>query len=582
MTNFENRTIDTLFDSFSDQYIIPDYQRAYSWEGEQLQQFVEDIKDMHEHASSGTENDYFYGTLLLEIEADHEFNIIDGQQRLTTLIIFMRCVIDRLSKEDKKEADRLEKKYLQYDGKIRFRPTASDRDFFDKYIINNSSLPSPKTKSQERIKEAKKAFDRSLKKLTPDVIKKYVAVIEKAKINVLKMKGKRESALLFELQNNRGKHLTLLEKLKAFFMYQMYCVSTKEKTDEHVKNVADIFGNINNLLFEVEENWGISDEDLLRYHCHAYSEKHYDWRGIGHIAEELKGVENTEKAGWIIRWLEELKSTCAHLKEENIKNIHIQKLFDIGIDAHIFPFIIRGLKYIEDEHRKNIFYATMEFFLFRVKITNRQANIRTRIRDYGLLNQFEGDTEWLLEGINDILQNSWYWSEDHMEGALDGWMDGNPLVKYILKNYEIYLHHTKDAIQYTPYKKIESYDTDSLEHIMPRALSENTVTVSGFGEFADDNERNEYLACLGNLLLLSGRKNTSLGNKNFEDKAREYGRKIPKTKITENRQQGEMENFYDTKSPRWGKEEIDKRHAVLKDFVLQRWNKENIEKRAAC
>lgn len=83
---FKQETILSLFDSSQKSYIIPVYQRAYSWEEEQWNAFIEDLVEQTEG-----ENSYFYGNILLEIiKKGKEYEIIDGQQRLTTLTIFMR------------------------------------------------------------------------------------------------------------------------------------------------------------------------------------------------------------------------------------------------------------------------------------------------------------------------------------------------------------------------------------------------------------------------------------------------------------------------------------------------------------
>ena len=74
---------------------IPKYQRAYAWETKQLQDFINDI----DNQIIGI--DYFFGTILLQIRDNEGYfkviDIVDGQQRLTTLTIFMRLLLERLS-----------------------------------------------------------------------------------------------------------------------------------------------------------------------------------------------------------------------------------------------------------------------------------------------------------------------------------------------------------------------------------------------------------------------------------------------------------------------------------------------------
>ena len=80
---FNTQTILGFFDSSQKSYIIPVYQRAYSWDRDQWKALLDDLK---EQTQGG--NDYFFGNVLLEtIIEDKEYEIIDGQQRLTTLTI---------------------------------------------------------------------------------------------------------------------------------------------------------------------------------------------------------------------------------------------------------------------------------------------------------------------------------------------------------------------------------------------------------------------------------------------------------------------------------------------------------------
>lgn len=89
--DFKQTTIRGLFDT-SIQFVIPVYQRAYSWQEDNWNVFFQDLMEQ-----VGRDNEYSYGNLLLEtIKQDSEYDVIDGQQRLTTLVIFMRALYNVL------------------------------------------------------------------------------------------------------------------------------------------------------------------------------------------------------------------------------------------------------------------------------------------------------------------------------------------------------------------------------------------------------------------------------------------------------------------------------------------------------
>lgn len=171
---FRQTTILGLFDSSQKHFIIPVYQRAYSWDKEQWNIFLSDLKEQ-----IVGDNNYFYGIILLEtIEEDIKYEIIDGQQRLTTLIIFIRALINTLKqrKDLNTELDyeSKEKIYLKNCGNIKLRTVDYDRAYFEAIIVDDNSNLETATLSQIRIKDAKKYFISEFNKLNTDDLLKIL------------------------------------------------------------------------------------------------------------------------------------------------------------------------------------------------------------------------------------------------------------------------------------------------------------------------------------------------------------------------------------------------------------------------
>lgn len=103
MIQFRQTTVLELLDNSQRHFIIPVYQRAYSWETEQWNTFLNDLKEQIRG-----NNNYYYGNLLLEtIKKGIQYEVIDGQQRLTTLTIFFRSLKDVLTLRKRKYRNRL-------------------------------------------------------------------------------------------------------------------------------------------------------------------------------------------------------------------------------------------------------------------------------------------------------------------------------------------------------------------------------------------------------------------------------------------------------------------------------------------
>lgn len=90
----DSLNIQKLFDAKNRQFEIPAYQRAYSWEEKQIKQFIEDLKTATTH--------YYLGHFLFETSANNTLLIIDGQQRLTTCVIFFSSLKNELTNRKQK------------------------------------------------------------------------------------------------------------------------------------------------------------------------------------------------------------------------------------------------------------------------------------------------------------------------------------------------------------------------------------------------------------------------------------------------------------------------------------------------
>lgn len=117
-------------------FMIPQYQRAYAWEERQWDEFYEDL---YYH---NIDQKYFFGTLLMkESGKDKSFSIIevvDGQQRVTTLSIFVNVILYLLEKKNsEKEIQLLRARYIQHFGRFKLRPIdPDDTTFFHTYILD--------------------------------------------------------------------------------------------------------------------------------------------------------------------------------------------------------------------------------------------------------------------------------------------------------------------------------------------------------------------------------------------------------------------------------------------------------------
>lgn len=551
---FTQRTILGLFDSSKKQLVIPVYQRAYSWEMFEWRYFIEDLEEQVKG-----ENKYYYGNLLLEtIKIDKEYEIIDGQQRITTITIFIRALMDVLKnrKDTKIDIEDIEKTYFKNRGNIKLRPVEYDRACYDSIIVDGNNAYKTSTVSQRRMANAKKYFYKYLSNIKDtQLLEKYLEVVENAEINCIELEGKKEAALMFELENNRGKDLTNLEKLKSYFMYQMHVSSKEDETDSNIEGIADIFREIYLIVNDLK----INEDSLLIYHCNAYVNG-YDYRTIDNIKEKLK--VSKDKVGFIKDFVRDLHTSFANMKKiENSNNKHLKQMEKLTIPAFVYPFLIKGMKYLDENSLDmNNLYDVMEKIIFREKLINSRADIKSRLNP--ILKSFKGDVKLLREEVDKTLNEAWYWSDDRVEEFLEGYMCGNGVLKYLLYNYENYIQ-TKGYLL----GNIEIKD-DEIEHISPQTpIIGGGYEVDENGKYSDEFEE-DYLNCLGNLVIISKSHNCSIGNCKFEKKLNTY----MKNPIL--RQQTEIKEFIsgDLENPIWDRAAIQRRHDKILEFALDRWS----------
>lgn len=562
---FRQTTILGLFDSSQKHFIIPVYQRAYSWDKEQWNIFLSDLKEQ----ITG-DNNYFYGNFLLEtIKKDVEYEIIDGQQRLTTLIIFVRALINTLKQRQdlniELDYESKEKIYMKNGGNIKLRTVYYDRACFEAIIIDDNSNIEPLTPSQIRIKEAKKHFLSELNKLNTDELLKILDKLESTELTCMELNGKKDSALMFELQNNRGKDLTNMEKIKSYFMYQMYVHSPEEETEANIKHIANVF----ELIYLTINDLKINEDSVLIYHCNAFI-KGYQYRTIDDIKEVFKSLNENEKIKWIKNFVHELNKSFSNFKKMEQSNLpYLQDLRKLKIPAFVYPFIIKGYKYFnDDEGYLNTLYNILEVVVFRYRLINSRAEIESRIN--AILLNYNGDLYKLKNDFKDKFNETWYWGDTRTKEYLNDYMYENGVLNYLLWKYE-------DSIQNRGYSIGNStIENEQIEHISPQTPTNGDSITTGYdigenGVYTDDFIKNK-LNCIGNLMLISSSHNGSIGNKPFLDKLKSY-KSNPLLK-----QQAEIESFIDSQNIKWGEEEITKRHErIVSEFAIPKWSFDSIK-----
>jgi Protein of unknown function DUF262/Protein of unknown function (DUF1524) len=206
-------------------FTIPDYQRGYAWEKKQVEELLKDIDHL---MNDGVALRHYTGTLVLSRPDgidEGEFHVVDGQQRLTTLVTLMRMLSEHLPADDRPVFDAL---YLRRGevGSDRsvLRLNSDTHLFFERVVLGDGNTANaPATlEAHERLLESRKLIGKWLvERLATGVKVSNIRNVIETDLGFLVYSPKEDSetGIMFEVINNRGKQLSELEKVKNYLIY---------------------------------------------------------------------------------------------------------------------------------------------------------------------------------------------------------------------------------------------------------------------------------------------------------------------------------------------------------------------------
>ncbi len=493
------------------QYSIPVYQRNYEWSAEQCEKLFEDILDAHRLDQYHFTGSVVYEQLTTENKIDY-YVIIDGQQRLTTIYLLLKALIDVAEDEGEKaelqsllfNTDKFKRYEIDESSKLKLKPVKNDNEQLLYLMQNRIDLMEKSSGIYQNYDLFCKLIRNALVKDEDLTVERIYDGIEHLTCAMIKLedeeKGKEQE--IFERINSTGIPLNLADKIRNYVLmvaddqerlYEEYWLPVEQMLDKQISGFFLDYLNmkLDRLAVEKEayddfkrlfKEKGYTNETMLAEIKHYAAQYQVFLNGDNSLGNEINEA---------LEGLRRLKQTTVYLFI-----FHVFDDYESGvIDAHelnrvlqlLLNYSIRRMVCEIASNSLRGFYKTLY-----VRVFNREEN---KEHYYDAIVSF-------LKQLNskDVIPSD----EDFLSALQEkNLYRKNALCKYLLV-----------AIENQGKEKVAT-DSLSIEHIMPqnKNLSRSWQVMLGenWGYLHE-----KYLHTLGNLTLTG--YNSELGDKPFDEK----------------------------------------------------------------
>ncbi len=322
----EDKTIKELFLS-EHQFVIPRFQREYSWEKKHYKEFLEDTLDgLIINNGNILNSSYFLGTMLFVgdcFENDQmEISVVDGQQRLTTITILFSALSDRFLQLGEEKLSKQIFRYIMTEDDngdpIRIIKSKTHYPFFSFYIQDwkKETLQEPNSEEEDAIKEAFEYLYSSLEeqKLRLYLKKRYGSdeVDKLTYINILKAirdqvlgttfvsistKERKQANMIFEILNAKGKSLTDVDLIKNKIFEVVDDTEPADYAEEKWKSIKNILNSCDNSV------------GFVQFYRHFWISK-YKKSAINRLYDAFKFTVKPRTKSQYKKFLDEIEETA--------------------------------------------------------------------------------------------------------------------------------------------------------------------------------------------------------------------------------------------------------------------------------
>ncbi len=533
----------------TNQFVIPIYQRLYSWGKEQCKQLWDDIIKT---GGNDQIKGHFIGSILYVLDGNTPSSpllIIDGQQRLTTITLLLIALRNHSSDEDKRKEIESYLINSNKDGDKKFKLILSepDRDTLLSLIDKDRRKPS---ELSLKIMENFKLFEEWIRKNT-DKLETIFKGLEKLMIVWIALKKEKDdSQLIFESMNSKGIELTQTDLIRNYIVMET-----------EVEKQEDFY---NQYWRAMEENFKQSEKQSKREDLFNKFVRHYLTIKIGkspnekRVYEAFKDYRQKEGIG-IEDLLKDLQKYCGYFcqiafKKEADKDLNkaLSFLVDLEMDV-IYPLLLE----LYSDYSDGV--LSKQDFITIIALTESYLCRRAVYRpgSGGLNKVFASFTKKINKDQYRESIKAHFLSLEKTTGKFpkdSEFKDSLITIDfYHFQKREYFLERLEN---FERKERVYAHEYTT-EHIMPQTLKEEWERDLGENFQAIHDK---YLHTIGNLTLTG--YNQEYSNKSFQEK-RDMEKGFKQSPLKLNQSLKDLESF--------GEKEIEKRANDLADWALKIW-----------
>jgi uncharacterized protein DUF262/uncharacterized protein DUF1524 len=490
---------------------IPDYQRPFLWDNEDFTNLIDDL------GGAPRDEPYFLGTLVLHKIKHGEYDVVDGQQRLTALCILLACMRDSLdTTDDKTLTTEIHEKIFQAAKKLdsipaRNRLQVKDQAVFNSMIGTQGGAAQPlsdtdlKNSINRRYEAARQIFWNKLQLMREhDRESLAIFVTQNCTFIYVATDTFEDAFRLFTVVNDRGKQLRRIDVLKAYNLDPAYVTTADSRTKyarqwEEMENRLgeDEFENIFSLLRLLY----VKEKTTFDLH------REFEQKILGQPNMPKPGPEFMDQLEKYVDLYDAIFVDRDYL-DPNGDEPHVAYRTLMDAMVTYFPasewkacLLAFAAKF--DKQRLYDFLLTIEKVYLDHWVTAMRKDER-----YGVYTNILKEIDRAVSADQVIFRVAVPTANIEIACRAKNFYNASH-AKYLLVRAEI----VADELDH-----VRNFQVRSIEHVLPQ----NPKADGNWDRAFTEVEHDELINSAGNLVLLSKSKNSSAGNREFDEKKSTY------------------------------------------------------------